>query len=94
MLMQSVTLRPKLAHIAIGQAKVAATNIVSEIEGKEPKELYYEDIATIIDQGGSDSIYLHYGCWDDSVYRLKTGNMWGMVKGVHDKIWRMKHRVV
>ncbi len=83
---------PKLAHIAIGQSKVAATNIASEIAGKEPKELYYPDIATIIDQGGADSIYLHYGFWDDSVYRLKTGTMWGMVKRVHDKIWRMKHK--
>ncbi len=85
---------PKLAHIAVGQANVAATNIINQIEGKEPREVYYHDIATIIDQGGADSIYLHYGFWDDSVYRLKTGSMWSLAKRVHDKIWRTKHQVV
>ncbi len=83
---------PKLAHIAVGQANIVAENIKSEIEGKEPKEVYYHEIAMIIDQGGADSIYLNYGFWDDSVYRLKTGNMWGMVKRVHDKIWRTRHK--
>jgi sulfide:quinone oxidoreductase len=83
---------PKLAHIAVGQAQVAAANILSEIEGKEPTEIYYHDIATIIDQGGADSIYLHYGFWDDSIYRVKRGPIWGLVKRVHDKIWRTKHK--
>lgn len=83
---------PKLAHIAVEQARVAAANITSEIEGHEPKEAYYHEIAAIIDQGGGDSIYLHYGFWDDSVYRLKTGTIWGLVKRVHDKIWRYRHQ--
>ncbi|MCB1023380.1 MAG: FAD-dependent oxidoreductase [Acidobacteria bacterium] len=82
---------PKLAHIAVAQANVAAENIISELQGDEPKEVYYHEIAAIIDQGGSDSIYLNYGFWDDSVYRLKTGSMWGMVKRIHDKLWRNRH---
>lgn len=83
---------PKLAHIAVGQAQVVADNIISEVEGGKPTEVYYHDIATIIDQGGSDSIYLHYGFWDDSVYKLKRGTIWGLVKRVHDKIWRTSHK--
>lgn len=83
---------PKLAHIAIGQAQIAAENIASEVEGKQPKAVYQHEIAAIIDQGGRDSIYLHYGVWDDGMRNLKRGNMWGMVKRVHDKIWRTRHK--
>ncbi|NNE99504.1 MAG: FAD-dependent oxidoreductase [Pyrinomonadaceae bacterium] len=83
---------PKLAHIAIGHATIAAENLALEIRGEEPTAVYYHEIASIIDQGGADSIYLHYGMWDASVYRLKTGTMWSLVKRVHDKLWRKKHK--
>jgi sulfide:quinone oxidoreductase len=83
---------PKLAHIAVRQAQVAAANIKSEIEGEEPDELYYHEIDSIIDQGGADSIYLHYGVWDENLYRLKRGTIWGLVKRVHDKIWRSRNQ--
>lgn len=83
---------PKLAHIAVEQAQVAALNIMQEIEGREPETVYYHEIASIIDQGGADSIYLHYGIWDESLYRLKKGTMWSLVKRVHDKVWRTRHK--
>lgn len=83
---------PKLAHMAVGQADVVARNIISELAGKEPEAVYYHELASIIDQGGPDSIYLRYGIWDDSLYSLKTGTVWGIVKRVHDKLWRTKHK--
>lgn len=82
---------PKLAQMAVRQAEVAALNIISEIKGKELKDYYYHEIATIIDEGGADSIYLHYGVWDESLYRLKKGKFWGLVKKIHDKLWRAAH---
>jgi sulfide:quinone oxidoreductase len=82
---------PKLAQMAVRQAQVAAENIVAEIKGQEPKEYYYHEIAAIIDQGGADSIYLHYGIWDKSLYRLKKGRFWGWVKKIHNKLWRTMH---
>ena len=81
---------PKLAHMAVRQAKVAAANIASEIKGEEPKEVYYHEIAAIIDAGGADSIYLHYGIWDESLYRLKKGRFWGWAKEGHDALWRIR----
>jgi len=83
---------PKLAQMAVRQAKTAAANIASEIRGKEPAEHYYHEIATIIDAGGADSIYLHYGIWDEQEYRLKKGRFWSYVKQLHDKLWRVHHR--
>lgn len=82
---------PKLAHMAVGQAEVAAANIVSQINGEEPSTFYYHEIATIIDAAGPDSLYLHYGIWDDSLYRLKKGRFWGWAKKAHDTVWRARH---
>lgn len=83
---------PRLAHMAIGQADVVARNIISELSGEEPEAVYYHEIASIIDQGGADSIYLRYGVWDDSLYSLKTGTVWGLVKRVHDRLWKRRHQ--
>lgn len=82
---------PKFAHMAVRQAEVAAANIASEIKGEAPEKEYYHEIATIIDAGGADSIYLHYGIWDESLYRLKKGRLWGFAKEAHDAIWRARH---
>ena len=82
---------PKLAHMAVRQAEVAAANLAAELNGEQPSMEYYHEIATIIDSGGSDSIYLHYGIWDDALYRLKKGLFWGLAKDAHDKLWRARH---
>jgi sulfide:quinone oxidoreductase len=82
---------PKFAHMAVRQAEVVAANLSDRINGRTPEAEYYHEIATIIDAGGADSIYLHYGIWDDSMYRLKKGHFWGWAKDVHDKLWRARH---
>jgi sulfide:quinone oxidoreductase len=82
---------PKLAYMAVRQAQTAAANIISEIEGKQPEDYYYHEIAAVIDQGGADSIYLHYGIWDENLYRLKKGKFWSLAKSFHDAYWRAKH---
>lgn len=83
---------PKLAHMAVRQAEVAAANIASELVSETPEKEYYHEIATIIDAGGADSIYLHYGIWDDDLYRLRQGRFWGFAKSVHDLVWQARHR--
>lgn len=83
---------PKFAHMAVQQASVAAANLASEIKGLDERVEYYHEIATVIDAGGSDSIYLHYGVWDDALYRLKKGRVWGWMKQAHDAYWRTTHK--
>lgn len=83
---------PKFAHMAVRQAEVAAENIISELKGEEPKKEYYHEIAAIIDAGGADSIFLHYGIWDDSIRSLKKGKFWGWAKDGHDAFWRTRHK--
>lgn len=82
---------PKLAHMAVRQAEAAAENVAAEVDGREPEKEYYHEIATIIDAGGPESIYLHYGIWDDEQYRLKKGRFWSWAKHVHDGMWRARH---
>jgi sulfide:quinone oxidoreductase len=82
---------PKLAHMAVRQAGVAATNIAATITGEKADAEYYHEIAAVIDAGGPDSIFLHYGIWDDSMYRVKKGQFWGWAKEIHDKMWRERH---
>ncbi len=83
---------PKFAHMAVRQAEVAARNLIAELNGESPSEHYYHEIATVVDAGGADSIYLHYGIWDDSLYRLKQGRFWGWAKDVHDAWWQARNR--
>jgi sulfide:quinone oxidoreductase len=82
---------PKFAHMAVRQAEAAAANIATTLAGKQPDVEYYHEIATVIDAGGGDSIYLHYGIWDDALYRIKQGHFWGWAKDIHDKMWRARH---
>lgn len=79
--------------MAIRQAKAAAANIASEINGEEPENYYYHELAAIIDSGDADSIYLHFGIWDEQEeYRLKKGKLWSYVKRIHDQLWRSVHQ--
>ncbi len=83
---------PKFAHMAVRQAEVAAANVAAEVMGQTPDQVYYHEIVTVIDAGGSDSIYLHYGIWDDHLHRLKKGAFWAWAKETHDAVWRARHR--
>ena len=77
--------------MAVRQAEITAANIISEIEGRELFEEYYHEISAVIDADGADSIYLHYGIWDDTLYNLKKGRFWGWAKEMHDRFWQARH---
>jgi sulfide:quinone oxidoreductase len=80
---------PKLGFMAVRQAQVAAENVVAEIRGALPERIYRHDLAVIIDQGGADAIFLHYGIWDNTLYGLKEGKMWSRMKNTHNQLWEL-----
>lgn len=82
---------PKLAHMAVRQADIAAANLTADVARRNSDAEYYHEIATVIDAGGADSIFLHYGVWDDEMYRLRKGHFWSWAKSVHDRLWRARH---
>lgn len=54
---------PKLGYMAVRQAEVAAANLAAEIEGRNTREHYSHEMKVVIDEGNSDSIYLHRNIW-------------------------------
>jgi len=82
---------PKMGHMAVHQAEVAAANVALEIEGLEPLPVYEHQMMLVIEEGGGDTVYLHKGLWDDKPAIVRQGRFWGWAKRVHEKYWLAKH---
>ncbi|MDQ5847169.1 MAG: FAD-dependent oxidoreductase [Acidobacteriota bacterium] len=78
---------PKMGHMAVHQAEVAAANVALEIEGLDPVSFYNHEMMMVIDEGGGDTIYLHKGLWDHEPAIVRQGRFWSWAKRVHDKYW-------
>ena len=82
---------PKMGHMAVRQAEVAAANLADELEGRAPSVKYNHEITLVVDEGGKDSAYLHKGLWDDGGKTVRHGRFWGWAKRVHEKYWQAQH---
>ena len=78
---------PKMGHMAVRQAEVAAKNLAAEIEGHEPITHYDHEIRLVIDEGGSDSVYLHKDVWTNEPGTIRQGRRWGWAKRAQEKYW-------
>jgi len=78
---------PKLGHMSVHQAEVAASNVARELEGLEPIPAYNHEMMLIIDEGGGETIYLHKGLWVDDPAKVRQGRFWSWAKRVHEKYW-------
>jgi len=77
---------PKMGHMALRQAEVAAANLVAEIEGHEPVAHYEHEMRLVI-EGGGDSIYLHKDIWTDEPSNVRQGRFWSWAKRAQEKYW-------
>lgn len=82
---------PKMGHMAVRQAAVAAANLRAEIEGKSPVANYSHELRLVIDEGGSDSIYAHKDIWTDEPASVRQGRFWAWAKRVQEKYWEATH---
>jgi len=82
---------PKLGHMAVRQAEVAATNLINEIEGREPSSNYVHEMRLVIDEGGADSLYMRKELWLDEPASVRQGRFWSWAKLVQEKYWRATH---
>ena len=82
---------PKMGHMAVRQAEVAATNLAAEIEGHEPISHYYHEMKFVIDEAGSDGLYLHKDIWTDEPATVRQGRFWSWAKRVQQKYWEISH---
>lgn len=82
---------PKMGHMAVRQAEVAAENLASEIEGEEPGATYNHEAMMVIDAGEGDSIYFYKDLWSGDPGTIRQGRFWSWAKRVHEKYWGARH---
>jgi sulfide:quinone oxidoreductase len=82
---------PKMGHMAVKQAEVAAANLIAELEGQEPGETYDHDMLLVVDAGGRDSVFLHKKLWEEGEKQVSWGWFWSWAKRVHERYWQARH---
>jgi sulfide:quinone oxidoreductase len=82
---------PKMGHMAVRQAEVAAVNLAAEIAGAEPEAHYSHELRLVIEDPGGDSIYLHKDIWKDEPETIRQGRFWSWAKRVQQKYWELSH---
>ena len=82
---------PKMGHMAVGQAEIAAANLAAEIEGKEPAAEYRHEERLVIDEGGPASFYLHKSLSDEGEGTVSRGRFWHWAKRAHERYWEARH---
>lgn len=82
---------PKMGHMAVRQAEVAAENLLAEIEGRVPGSEYSHELRLVIDEGGSDSIYAHKDIWTNESASVRQGRFWSWAKLAQQRYWEATH---
>jgi sulfide:quinone oxidoreductase len=82
---------PKMGHMAVRQAEIAAANLAAEIEGREPVSRYQHEMRFVIDEIGAGSLYLHKDLSTDDPATVRQGRFWSWAKRVHERYWEVSH---
>lgn len=82
---------PKMGHMAVRQAEVAAANLAAEIDGREPVSRYQHEMRFVIEGFGSESFYLHKDLWTDEPATVRQGRFWSWAKRVQKRYWEASH---
>jgi sulfide:quinone oxidoreductase len=82
---------PKMGHVAVRQAEVAAANLAAEIDGRAPVSHYQHEMRFVIDEIGADSLYVHKDLSTDKAATVRQGRFWSWAKQVHEKYWKVSH---
>jgi len=81
---------PKFGYMAVRQGKVAARNIISQIQRKEPSTEYTHNIAWVIAEKYTDPVFFHYGFWDETLADFDESTFFGMAKRIRDRYGPVK----
>lgn len=82
---------PKMGHMAVNQAQVAAANVAAEIAGHQPIAHYDHAMMMVLDVFDGDSVYFHKDLWSDDPGSVRHGRFWSWAKRVHEKYWEAAH---
>ena len=82
---------PKMGHMAVRQAEIAAANLAAEINGNLPVAHYSHEMRLVIDEFGSNSIYLHKDLWSMEPGLVRQSGFWSWAKNVQQRYWEHSH---
>lgn len=82
---------PKMGHMAVRQAEVAAANLAAQVMGHEPVSHYQHEMRFVIEGAGRDTMYLHKGLWTDDSATVRQGRFWNWAKQMQEKYWQVSH---
>ena len=82
---------PKMAHMAVHQAEIAAANLVLELSDREPSVVYSHELMMVIDEGGANTIFIEQDLDRGSHSEVRQNRFWSWAKWVHDRYWQAKH---
>ena len=82
---------PKMGHMAVRQAEVAAENLAAEVSGRAILATYEHELTLVLETDGKDSIYLHRDLWTDDPPKIKQGRFWAWAKRGHEQYWLRRH---
>jgi len=82
---------PKLGHMAVRQADVAAANVAAQITGEGALSHYEHKLTMIVDAGDADTLYFQKDLWSDEPSSVRQGRFWSWAKRVHQTYWQATH---
>ena len=82
---------PKMGHMATRQGVVAAMNLAAEIAGHDPVSHYSHELKLVIDEAGSESIYMQKDIWKEGPASIKRGRFWSWAKRAQKEYWQLSH---
>jgi sulfide:quinone oxidoreductase len=82
---------PKMGHMAVRQAEVAAENLAAEIEGRPAPAHYSHEMRFVIDEIAGNGLYLHKDLAGNEPATVRQGRFWSWAKQVQQKYWEAKH---
>lgn len=82
---------PKMGHMAVRQAEVAAKNLAAELAGRAEVSHYIHEMKFVIDEAGSDGLYLHKDIWTNEPATVRQGRFWSWAKRAQQRYWETTH---
>ncbi len=76
---------PRFGYMAMRQARVAAGNIILELNGKDPSVEYFHELAWILGKEYTDAQFFHYGVWDETLSDYDENALLGIAKRVRER---------
>jgi sulfide:quinone oxidoreductase len=76
---------PKFGYAAMRQGRVAAANVLAELNGEVPNVEYVHQPAWVIGEKYTDPVFFHYGVWDETLSDFNEDALFGMARGIRQR---------